>query len=103
MDRAPQAGSRSSVEGRPRRVPPGLWTVTWSPTRPQLWAAAAAAALPVPHAWVSPTPRSNTRSTSVVGFVARGDELDVDPALVDGLEVGSDPGHVHVVQVRVRT
>ncbi len=33
------------------------------PTRPQLRAAAAAAALPVPQAWVSPTPRSNTRSS----------------------------------------
>ena len=47
-------------------VPPGLCTSTVSPTRPQLRAAAAAAALPVPQARVSPTPRSHTRRVMAV-------------------------------------
>src|SRR5439155_12272373 len=41
--------------------PPGMCTVTRSPTSPQRCAAHAAAHAPVPHACVSPTPRSTTR------------------------------------------
>src|SRR5690606_12845939 len=44
------------------RVPPGSCTSTSRPTRPRRISTAAAAQAPLPQAWVSPTPRSKTRS-----------------------------------------
>src|SRR5205085_12156400 len=53
------------------RSPPRLCTTTWVPTRPQSRAATAAAHDPVPHARVSPAPRSHTRRTSSSGPAPR--------------------------------
>src|SRR5579875_3338266 len=48
-------------------APPGSTTSTLRPLRPVRAAATAAAQAPVPHAWVSPAPRSHTRIASRSG------------------------------------
>src|SRR5512137_1597990 len=47
--------------------PPGTSTFTSSASGPCRRPTATAAQAPVPHAWVSPTPRSNTRSLTLSG------------------------------------
>src|SRR5579884_2383638 len=52
-------------------APPGSTTSTLRPLRPVRAAATAAAHAPVPHAWVSPAPRSHTRIASRSGPTTR--------------------------------